>query len=121
MSDEIPDTVEKGIKSWIGAVAFTVVLIGGELMREDHAQRGVAFWIGAGLVVIGLPLYLSAAWWRLAKEKLDTRALELLRGLAENTPWWARSLLTLLLAFILAQFIPSLGRNGFSLIQCPAR
>jgi hypothetical protein len=119
MSDEVPDTVEKGIKSWIGAVAFTAVLIGGELMREDYAKRGTAFWVGTFLVVIGLPLYLSAAWWKLAQEKLDRRALNALKAVSERTPWWARSILTVLLALILAQFVPNLWSRFWSTPNAP--
>ena len=35
MSEELPDTVEKGIKSWLAAGAFTLVLVGGGCNKRE--------------------------------------------------------------------------------------
>jgi len=34
MPDTIPDTADKGIREFLAAVGFTLVLIGGEMMAE---------------------------------------------------------------------------------------
>jgi len=107
MSEEIPDTVEKGIKSWLAAGAFTLVLVGGDVMKESRGE-GIGFWIGGLLVILALPVYLSAAWWQVIKPKMDRRALEYLTAFSQRIPWWGRSLAFVLLAVGLAQIFPKL-------------
>jgi hypothetical protein len=103
--DQLHDTVEKGIKSWLAAGAFTLVLVGGDMMKESHGE-GIGFWIGGVLVVLALPAYLSAAWWKVIKPWLNHRALEYVTAFSQRLPWWARSLAFVVLALGLAQILP---------------
>jgi hypothetical protein len=105
VSDELPDTIEKAIKAWLGAVAFTLVLVGGDMMKESQGERA-KFWLGGVLVLVALPIYLSAAWWRLIESKLDGRARQYIIAIASRIPWWVRSLAFVILAFALAQVLP---------------
>lgn len=111
--EQIPDTIEKGIKSWLAAGAFTLVLVGGDVMKESHGE-GLGFWVGGVLVLLALPVYLSAAWWRLVKSKMDRRALEYVTAFSQRIPWWARSLIFVALAFALAQTMPRFGGSTTS-------
>jgi hypothetical protein len=105
MSEELPDTVEKGIKSWLAAGAFTLVLVGGDVIKESHGE-GIGFWMGGFLVILALPVYLSAAWWKVVKSKMSNQALEYLTTFSEKIPWWASSLAFILLAVVLSQMLP---------------
>jgi len=83
MSDEdLPFTLDGAIRVWLGSVAFTLVLKGGDLMAEQG--YGARFWVGVALVIAALPVTLSAALWRLAKEKLSQNTLFKLRNAFSN-------------------------------------
>ena len=112
MSDEIPDRADAAIRGWIGAVAFTLVLVGGELMVE---KDGLRFWVGLALVIVALPTYLSAALWRMLAEKVDIRALSAVNKFALRSPWWLRAVFIFGLALFLSQFI-----QGWPFIQTPS-
>jgi hypothetical protein len=102
MSEEVPETADGAIRGWIVAVGFTLVLIGGELMAE---KDGVRFWTGFGLAVAGLPCYLSAAWWKTLKPKLDDRFLTTLNNVATDARWWVGCLFIVLAGLILSPAI----------------
>jgi hypothetical protein len=59
MSDEASDTIGGGLRNWLGALGFIVPLIGAEIIREGGQK-----WIGAVLIVSGLPIYWSPAIWK---------------------------------------------------------
>ena len=59
MSDEASDTISGGLRNWLGALGFIVPLIGAEIIREGGPK-----WVGAILIVAGLPIYLSPAIWK---------------------------------------------------------
>jgi hypothetical protein len=82
MSDEAPHTADAAIRAFIGAVAFTVVLCGGELMVANR------FWTGLFIGILGLPLYLSTVFWKALKPKLNLRFLVTLNGIATDARWW---------------------------------
>ena len=68
MSDEASDTIGGGLRNWLGALGFIVPLIGAEIIREGGPN-----WVGAILIVAGLPIYLSPAIWkRLRRDKPAT-------------------------------------------------
>jgi len=59
MADEASDTIGGGLRNWLGALGFIVPLIGAEIIREGDPK-----WIGAILIVAGLPIYWSPAIWK---------------------------------------------------------
>ncbi len=59
MSDEASDTIGGGLRNWLGALGFIVPLIGAEIIREGGPK-----WVGAILIVAGLPIYWSPAIWK---------------------------------------------------------
>jgi hypothetical protein len=59
MSDEASDTIGGGLRNWLGALGFIVPLIGAETIREGGPK-----WVGAILIVAGLPIYWSPAIWK---------------------------------------------------------
>lgn len=91
--EDIPDTADRAVRGWIVAIGFTLVLVGGEMMAEKDGARTA---LGAILLVAALPVYLSAAWWRMTKEHLSGGQLSTLRMVASDTRWWFG-----LLAFVL--------------------
>lgn len=104
MSEEIPETTDAAIRGWIVAIAFTLVLVGGELMSEKDASA-VRFWLGLGLVVAGLPCYLSAGWWKTLKPNLNVRFLLTLNGVATDARWWFGILVAFLVFLTFSPFI----------------
>jgi hypothetical protein len=112
LSEEAPETTDKAIREYLGAIAFTLVLVGGELMAE---KDGLRFRAGVALAVAALPVYLSAALWRLVKPRLNVQTLvHLNKGLAL---WWIRAVFIFALAVILSQFM---GRWSFLAPSGPA-
>jgi hypothetical protein len=79
MSDELPDTPDKGIRAFLGALGFIVMLIGAEMMAEKDGAR---FKLGLVLVLAGLPIFLSAAIWRFVRQYLSANVLIDLRNIA---------------------------------------
>ena len=77
-------------------------------------RQGVRVGIGTILVVTALPIYLSAAWWRLIKPKLNVEALGAVRKLASVAPWWLHALFIFGVAVLLSRFV-----NGFPFGQIP--
>jgi hypothetical protein len=82
--EEVPDTHDKAVRGWIVAVGFTLVLVGGEMM----AERAARFVLGAFILLLALPVYLSAAWWKIVREKLSTEQVSTLRLVANDAHWW---------------------------------
>jgi hypothetical protein len=99
MSDEVPDRVDAAVRAYIGAVAFCCVLIGAELMEKGNVG------VGGFLVLVGLPLYLSAAIWRLVKTKLDRRVLTSVNSIASDARWWVGVLLVVLTGLAISPFL----------------
>lgn len=82
MSDEVaPETPDAAVRSFIGAVAFTVILSGGEMVV---AGRPFGWLVG----LLGLPLYCSLLFWRALKGKLNARFRHTLNGMATDARWW---------------------------------
>jgi hypothetical protein len=99
MSETIPDKPGQGFREFFGAVGFTLVLIGGELIFEKDGQR---FWTGIYLVAAAIPVYLSGAFWRKVKDKRIPARMD---AIADRAPWWIRGAFIGLLAFIISQAI----------------
>jgi hypothetical protein len=59
MSDEAAETFGGGIRAFLGAGGFISMLAGEEVIRE-----GGALWVGVGLIVIGLPIFLLPFFWK---------------------------------------------------------
>jgi len=59
MADEASDTIGGGLRNWLGALGFIVPLIGAEIIREGGPK-----WVGAILILAGLPIYWSPAIWK---------------------------------------------------------
>jgi hypothetical protein len=59
MTQEASDTIGGGLRNWLGALGFIVPLIEAEIIREGGPK-----WIGAILIVAGLPIYWSPAIWK---------------------------------------------------------
>lgn len=107
MSETVPDSADRAIREYLGAVAFTLVLLGGEMMVEKEGSRFV--W-GLVLMAAALPIYLSGAWWKLLKSRLNKSAVDAVEGVAVSTPWWVRSALIATLAFLIFNAFLQIGR-----------
>jgi hypothetical protein len=102
MPDTIPDTADKGIREFLAAVGFTLVLIGGEMMAE---KDGLRFWTGTILVLAAIPFYLSGALWNAVRPHLNKYALASLDAISNRAPWWLRGFFIVFLALIISQII----------------
>jgi hypothetical protein len=102
MSDTVPDTADKAIRDFLGAIAFTLVLIGGEMMAE---KDGLRFWTGTLLVFAAIPVYLSGALWKTVKPHLNKETLDRVDAVVNRAPWWSRGLFIVLLALVISQTI----------------
>jgi hypothetical protein len=80
MSEEASDTMGGGLRNWLGALGFIVPLIGVEIIKEGGSK-----WIGAILIVAGLPIYWSPAIWKwLRRGKSATTELAPLAYLSDE-------------------------------------
>ena len=102
MSDELPETKDKAVREWLAAISLVMVLGGVDLMIKEDRFR---FWTGAILIIMALPVYLSAAWWRLLKPKLNVQALATINAVAIRVPWWVRTLIIVGLILALSTFV----------------
>lgn len=66
MADDASDTIGGGTKNFLGAVAFTVILVGGEeLGREILTGKATSpWWLSLGLIFVGYPIYVLPAIWK---------------------------------------------------------
>jgi hypothetical protein len=63
MADEVAETFGGGLRAYLAAGGFIVMLIGAEILREGGNR-----WIGIGLILVGLPIFLSAAVWNKCRQ-----------------------------------------------------
>ena len=111
MSDVVPETADKAIREFLGAIGFTLVLTGGEMMAD---KEGLRFWIGVILVLCAIPVYLSGALWNMLKPHLNQGGLIAINSFVERLPWWFRGALIVIIAIVLSQII------GFRISLFPA-
>jgi hypothetical protein len=66
MADEASDTIGGGTKNFLGAVAFTMVLVGGEeLGRKILTGSSTSpWWLSLGLMLAAYPVFVSPAIWK---------------------------------------------------------
>jgi len=66
MADDASDTLSGGTKNYLGAVAFTMVLAGGEeLFRELLTGSATSPWWSSAIVIaLAYPVYVSPAIWK---------------------------------------------------------
>jgi hypothetical protein len=102
MAEEISTRADAAVRSFIGAIAFVLLLIGGEMMAE---KEGTRFWWGAGLVVLSLPFYLSAVIWTVIQERMNRQLVKRLVEAATDIRWWIGTLLVILVILSVAPFI----------------
>jgi hypothetical protein len=102
MSDELPETADKAIRSWLAAIGFTLVLAGGDMMAEKDGAR---FGIGLALVIAALPVHFTWVFWQKIKPRLSVGILHELSTIAVSPKWWFGSLLVLLAALILTPVV----------------
>jgi hypothetical protein len=108
--EEIPDTPDKAVRGWIVAIGFTLVLVGGEMMAEKDGTR---FYLGAVLLMAAHPVYLSAAWWNVVRDRLSCRQISTLRLVANDLRWWF-GLLAIVLIWLGISPLFDKGRWPFS-------
>jgi len=112
MSEEVPQTIDGAIRGFITAIAFTFVLLGGEIMKDAEVGGG-RFWLGVALALAGLPGYCAAALWPAVKQHFNGSALTALARpaatlgllLAFKPQWLLVGSLTILAVFFF--FLPA--------------
>lgn len=97
MSDELPEKADKAIRTWLAAIGFTLVIVGGEMMAEKDGAR---FGLGTALVIGALPVHLAWVFWQKVKPWLGATTLRELSAIAVSPRWWFGSILILLAALI---------------------
>jgi hypothetical protein len=102
MAEEISPRADVAVRSFIGAVGFVFVLIGGEMMAE---REGTRFWWGAGLVALSFLFYLSAVIWQQIKERMNRHLVKRLGEAATDIRWWIGTVLAILVILSVAPFI----------------
>jgi hypothetical protein len=90
MADGAPDDAGQAVRNYLGGLGFIVTLIGAELIKEGHP------WIGAALVVAGLPIFLSGVLWKWVRTKVGTNIAAVLSKIALDPRWWIASLFVFL-------------------------
>ncbi len=104
MSDAIPDTADRAIREFLGAIGFTLVLVGGDMMAE---ATGTRFGLGVVLALCALPVYLAGWFWNKISPRINHDAVASATAFVERLPWWIRGALIVIFAFVLSQVIGS--------------
>jgi hypothetical protein len=79
MADDAAESIGGGLRNWLGALGFISALIGAEVLREGGPR-----WFGVGLIVAGLPIYLSPAIWKRLSGLLRKQSVHILEYLHER-------------------------------------
>ena len=111
MGDEAAETSDGAIRAYIGAIGFTLVLKGADLMAEDKGT--VRFLIGVALLLAALPVNLSWVFWRAVKARLNTAQRTELSSIATSIRWWLGAVFFVLAFITLSPFIEQ-GRVPFA-------
>jgi len=118
MSEEVPETVGAATRNLFGAIGFIILLVGADMMAEKAGDR---FWLGAGLVFAGVPIFFGGVFWKWIRTKIgpaiatrvdlfttDPREMALvaivglvvLRTVSENNWIWAGAVAAALVLFL---------------------
>jgi hypothetical protein len=113
MSDEVPDSAGGAVRAFLGALGFIVALIGAEMMAEKTGDR---IWIGLGLVIASLPVFLSAVMWKWFRQWVGKLFADRLVAIANDPRWWIISFFLALFSMRLVMFAADFPKLAVGII-----
>jgi hypothetical protein len=107
MSDELSETASGATKGLLGALGFTLILLGCEALVDKAGER---LTLGVGLLAAGALVFFAGVFWKQLQQGVTTGISQKVNRISADPMWWV-AIFSVFTTFSLNQlgFVPTMA------------